>query len=207
MFFVQSGSCNGSDADDVWVYTGTSPSSAWTKVHPPIAPDGGQKNGFGIVAVDPNDGKHIVASHVATSAVSMILSYDGGASWTKMPDLDALMTGNGAFRMLNQSGLNVRGDAETQFIGYVQPTLIAISPFDRNVIVAGGADSGIFASFDGTKHWMVFTDNSGMPGRPVIPRPIAARFTQQNASKGLLIASRGRGLWKVVYGGNDEVTP
>jgi photosystem II stability/assembly factor-like uncharacterized protein len=206
MFLVQSGSCNGSDPDQVWVYTGTSPSGTWNKLQPPIASNGGQ-NGFGIITVDPNDGKQIIASHVTTSGVSMILSNNGGASWANLPDLDSLMTGNGAFRMLNQSGLNVRGNAETQFIGYVQPTLIAISPFDKNIIVAGGADSGIFASFDGTKHWTVLTDNSGLPGKPVIPRPIAARFSQQSASNSLFIASRGRGLWKIVYGSNNGATP
>ena len=101
--------------------------------------------------------------------------------------------------MRNQTGVNVRGNAISQFIGYVQPTLVAISPLNGHVIVAGAADAGIFLSIDGGATWSTITDNTASAGNPLVPRPFVAHFGQEASASAVYVGTRGRGVWKIGY--------
>jgi hypothetical protein len=193
-FIVQAGSCNGTDADQLWQFAGTSSTGMWQRIQPP-----GNTGGFGIFAVDKSDPVRFIASHINGNNVAMIVSADSGVTWQNLTALDALMTRNGEFRMSNRTGLNIRGNAVTNFMGYVQPSLVAISPFNGRVIVAGAADSGIFLSTDQGVTWTTITDNTGSSNRPVIPRPLVAHFAQEQATSAVYVGTRGRGVWKINY--------
>jgi len=41
---------------------------------------------------------------------------------------------------------------------YPQPTLVAFDPADPDILVAGGADSGVFISTNGGTRWQLVTD-------------------------------------------------
>jgi hypothetical protein len=104
---------DGRSQDTLWSHTGIATGGTWTQVLPP-----GGTGGFGIVAVDPNDPDRILASHLrAGVAPQMVLSTDGGATWTTLTALDTLMTGAGSFRYQTTTGLAHSGNAITQRIG------------------------------------------------------------------------------------------
>ena len=86
VFTVQAGTCNGSDADQLWRFTGTSSTGNWQQIQPP-----GNIGGFGVFSVDRSDPTHVIASHFSGPNVSMIQTMDGGATWQNLPALDALM--------------------------------------------------------------------------------------------------------------------
>lgn len=103
----------------------------------------GLTGGFGIFAADPNDPNTMYASNLAPGGPQMVFSTDGGTTWDPDPELDVLMTGNGVFPYINQRGPSTnRGGAGAVFQGYPQPSLLAYSPVDGDVILAGGQDSG-----------------------------------------------------------------
>ena len=74
----------------------------------------------------------------------MVITGNGGTTWDNMPALDSLMTGGGVFRYQNRTGPT----RFTGFNGYPQPTLASFDPADGDILVAGGADSGVFLSAD-----------------------------------------------------------
>ena len=121
-------------------------------------------------AVDPQNAQRIVASHVRVGLPpAMVITTDGGTSWSPLPALDAQMNGGGAFR-----ARPLRGPiAFTAFSSYPQPTLAAISPRDPNLMIAAGHDSGVFLSADAGGSWTLVTDpfTPAVSGRPHIPRP------------------------------------
>ena len=167
-----SGECNGRTPDKLWRFDGTNPSGTWVAVSPP-----GGTGGFGVFAAHPRNPNRIIASHLRPGAdPQMIMSSNAGQTWTPIPNLDALMTGAGIFRYTTR-----RGPTDVlSFDGYPQPSMVAFSPDDDNVAVAGGVDSGIFLSLDGGLSWKLVTDplNPGTSGIPHIPRPKFAHFQQ-----------------------------
>jgi hypothetical protein len=121
----------------------------------------------------------------------MVMSRDGGATWQQLDALDLLMTGNGRFRYGDDAG-------------HVQPTLAAFSPINDNVVLAGGADSGVFISFDEGNTWKTVTDNSGDAANPQVPRPQLASFFRSPPDHGVIrdsifLATAGRGTWRISY--------
>jgi hypothetical protein len=80
---------------------------------------------------------------------------------------------------------------------------VAIDPFDSDVMVAGGADSGVFLSINGGTNWRRITDpfdpvDSGLPH---IPRPRFAHFDHEGSTFisrrfTVFIGSQGRGVWR-----------
>lgn len=175
------GACNARTPDDVWRFDGTDPGGAWAEVDPPSG-----SGGFGAFAVDPGNPERLIASHLPQGGAdpSMVTSTDGGVSWTPMPSLDALMSGGGVFRPANRRGPT----GFTGFLGYPQPSLVAISPEDPGLVVAGGIDSGVFASFNGGVTWRLITDP--IDGAPHIPRPRFAHFSHERG-----LTSRGNQQW------------
>ncbi len=198
-FFVHAGVSDGRSQDRLFRFDGTGAGN-WQQINPP-----GNTGGFGIFAVDPNDPDRLIASHLRTGQTTqMVMTADGGANWTTLAALDNLMTGGGTFRYDNQTGLTHSGNAVTQQIGYPQPTLVAFDPDDRNVVVAGGADSGVFVSLDGAATWTLLTDplTPGTSGRPHIVRPRFAYFDHEGGTflrrrVNVYVGSAGRGVWRI----------
>ena len=129
----------------------------------------------------------------------MVMTRNGGTTWTPIPALDGLMTGGGTFLYNNQTGPR----AFTNFQGYPQPTLVAFDPLDRDILVAGGADSGVFISTNGGTRWQLVTDpiSPGTSGVPHIPRPYYAHFDHDAPGGDVqpLSGTRGRGAWRLTF--------
>jgi photosystem II stability/assembly factor-like uncharacterized protein len=192
---LQSGFCNDSlplQQRQLWRIDGATSTGTWTQITPP-----GGTGGFGIYAVDPVDPQRLLAAYLQGNAdPSMILSTDGGQNWSSMPDLDANMTGNGIFRYRNSRGPT----PFTELYGYPQPTFAAFDAGDRNVIMAGGADSGLFLSLDEGITWKLVSDP--IHGKVHIPRPQFAYFDHEPAGVMserviIYIGTVGRGVWRL----------
>lgn len=179
-FFLQIGSCNGTGGDQIWSAVGTG--GTWTR----IDNNDGITGGVGIFGVDPNDPTRMYASNPFSGSVRMIVSTDGGTNWDPDPELTGLMGGNGVF-------LNVTS--------YPQPMLVAYSQANGNVLVAGGADSGIFMSFDGGANWSLVTDPlNGAGSKPNLPRPHGAYFDHEPAGTvNVYLGTEGRGFWRLAF--------
>ena len=128
----------------------------------------------------------------------MVFSNDGGASWTNDAGLDAVMTGSGAFRYQNRRGPT----AFTRFDGYPQPTLIAFDPQDTNIIVAGGADAGVFSQY----RWRWKLDDHHRPDcfrlvRYTAFAPTLVRLFRPRAGREVrvYIGTQGRGVWRAEF--------
>jgi hypothetical protein len=200
-FFIQVGNGNGLTADAIFRYVGTGPGS-WQQITPP-----GNTGGFGAFTVDATDPLRLFAAHLRPNAdPEMVLSRDGGVTWSNLPALDALMTGGGVFRYRNARGPASRGGGATvSFFGYPMPTLVAFDTIASNVLVAGGAESGVFLSLDGGSRWELITDplNPGVSGTPHLPRPVFAYFDHEGVMLNsifspviLYLGTNGRGVWR-----------
>lgn len=198
IFYVQAGTCSGNNRDQLWRYNGTAAGGAWQRV---TTPDG--TGGFGIFDVDPNDPDRLFVSHLRNGVdPQMALSDSAGPRWRLLPLLDSLMIGYGAFRYTTSQGPTFF----TGFNGYVQPSLVALDPDNssvlnpgRNILVAGGQDSGVFLSTDEGTTWARITADSLGTGLPLVPRP---RFTYFDHEQGgadvadIFIGTQGRGVWR-----------
>lgn len=198
-FFIQVGNCNDQTPNApraIWSYVGANTTGTWQRVNPP-----GGTGGFGVYDVDAGNPNRIIAAQLQANAnPAMVLTTDGGANWTNLTALDTLMTGGGVFNYRN-----TRGPTNfTSVNGYPQPTLVAFDPQNANLIVAGGADSGIFLSRDGGTNWTLVTDpiSPAESGKPHIPRPEFAYFDHEissllETSVNIYIGTRGRGVWRL----------
>jgi len=194
-FYLKNGGCNGELGGGLFRYDGTAPGGTWQTVPPPSA--GG---GFGIYAVDPNDADRIIASHLSFgNPPEMVMTLDAGTTWNALPALDDLMTGGGAFAYANATGPT----RFTGFNGYPQPTLVAFDPDDPDILVAGGADSGVFLSVNGGTRWQLVTDplTPGASGVPHIPRPRYAHFDHDAPGDDILLylGTQGRSDWRITF--------
>ncbi len=192
-FFVKAGNCTSIGPATLWRQDGTAAGGTWNQINPP-----GNTGSFGIVTVDPNDANRIFASHLNGTNVNMVFSTDGGANWTTLNDLNQLMTGGGTYRYLNTTGpTQVASGATMTFSGYPQPTLVSIDPANGNIMLAGGADSGIFLSTNAGLTWTTLTDNSGVSNNPHIPRPRFAYFDHEAGNLNIFVGTQGRGVWRI----------
>lgn len=198
--FVKSGGCDGETGGGLWRYAGTGLGGVWESVSRPGA------GRFGVYAVDPTNPDRIVASDLGgTSAPEMVMTLDGGKSWSPLPPLNALMTGGGIFRPMTRRG-PMRW---TAFGAYPQPTLVAIDPMDPNTLVAAAADAGVFLSRDGGANWTIITDPIDPlgSGRPHIPRARYAHFDHdESGALRLYLGTQGRGVWRIRIGPPKPVT-
>lgn len=183
------------NAKQLWRYSGTTTTGTWTQINPPGT------GGFGIFDVDPGNFNRIIASFLPNvGRPRMIMSTDGGTTWTNLTELDKLMDGNGIFRAQTQAGPS----NFTGFQGYAQPSLVAFDPSEPKLIVAGAIDAGLFISNDGGVCWKLISDpiHPATSGIPNITRPHFAYFSHQPDAGGkkivqLYIGSQGRGVWRV----------
>jgi hypothetical protein len=199
-FFVKSGGCDADRPATLWSYQGTAAGGTWQQV---TAPAGG--GGFGIFAVDHSDPQRLIASQIGgAGGPRMLMTLNGGTTWSALTALDQMMTASGTFQYANQSGptLVVNG-AGMVFNGYPQPTMVAIDPSDSDIVVAGGADSGVFISTNGGARWQLVTDPiaPGTSGTPHIPRPYYAHFDHDppGGDINLFVGTRGRGAWRLTF--------
>lgn len=196
VFYLQTGNCKLTGGSQLWRYSGTNPNGTWDRIDDNIG-----TGGIGVFAVDPHDPNRLYAAHSQTN-VRMVRSNDGGQTWTPDAQLDALMTGNGAFPYRNSTG-------PTDFVGfggYIQPTLLAFDPADRNTIVAGGHDSGVFISTDDGTTWSLMTDpfTPHLTGTPHLPQPRFAYFDHEpGAPTQIYIGTQGRGAWRLTPSNAD----
>ena len=173
------GLCSGGGGH-LFRYTGTAANGTWT------AADAGLTT-VGVFGVDPSNPNRLYASDYAPSGPRMVSSTDGGATWEPDTKLDALMTGDGAFKYANSFGPEVRWFTPPT-TGYRQPTMVAFHPTNANVLIAGAADSGLFMSTDGGQGWANVTGS--------LPR-VWHRYFDSFDSSVFYVGTVGRGAWKV----------
>jgi photosystem II stability/assembly factor-like uncharacterized protein len=193
-FIIKAGGGDGNRGGSLWRYKGTGTNGTWHQI---------SRNGsssFGVYAVDPKRPNRIFASDLAPVAgPQMVITEDGGTTWQTMAALDNLMTGNGIFRYNNHLGIN----NWRSISGYPQPTLVAFDPEDPEILIAGGADSGIFISIDQGKNWELVTDpiSPRTSGIPHISRPRHAYFDHEPGKDdvNIYVGSQGRGVWRLSF--------
>ena len=192
-FFVKSGGCDGDRPGQVWRYEGTAAGGTWQQLPTP------GPGGFGVYAVDRNDPERLIASHLGAAGPDMVLTRNGGTNWSSLPGAQYSHDGRGTFKYQNQTGPR----AFTRFKGYPQPTLVKFDPSDPDILVAGGADSGVFISTNGGTRWQLVTDpiSPGTSGTPHIPRPYYAHFDHDppGGDINLYLGTRGRGAWRLTF--------
>lgn len=198
-FFVKSQACNPRLAGALWTHAGTATGGNWQ----PIQRNGSSR--FGVFAVDPTDPNRIIASDLRTPAEpEMVMTEDGGGTWRSLPQLDELMTAGGLFHYRNARGY-IGG---MSFTGYPQPMLVEFDPDDRDIVVAGAWDSGVFVSLDGGDNWQRMTPFPGSslqhnPNvRPQIPRPHHAYIDHNEGDPNYVqvyLATKGRGAWRINF--------
>ena len=189
IFYVQTGDCNGDGfTDELWAKY-TTQNASWTKI---VLPNG---RGVGVVAVDPNDANRLYVSAVTPNDAPFYVSTNGGLSWAPLNNLNNIIIGGGEFPIKNQRGYTY----DINMPGYLQPSFIAVDPFDGDNLIAGGRDSGVFYSIDRGETWTRVTDpvNPQVSGRPHIPRPKHAYFSESDHDKSIFVASQGKGLWRL----------
>ena len=191
VFLAQVGSCTGSSTDAVFTHSGTGAGGPWQQVNAPAA--FGPFVGFGLLTVDPVSPARMFASVVSAVGFQTARSVDGGTTWTADAALDARLTAGGAIQAMPTLGPRPFFNFGT----YAQPTLLAYDPQDPKTLLAGGADAGIFISRDTGSTWTTVTDNSGLPGKPVIPRPWFAYFNRECGESNIYVGTQGRGVWRL----------
>ncbi len=174
VFYAQTGNCSANGVGAIQRFAGTASTGNWQVVNGPA--------GIGLFAVDPANAARLMASVFDANGPHMFRSNDSGANWIAIPALDALLTGNGTFRLAP--------------IGYVQPTLAAFDPNNANNLLAGAADAGLFLSRDNGVTWTTITNNSGNATNPVVPRPHWAYFDRECGSTTIYVGTQGRGAWR-----------
>jgi len=198
IFFVKGGDCNGQRGSTLWRYEGTAQIGIWKQIK---RPGGGQ---FGVYDVDPTDARRIIASDLGSSGdPEMVMTVDSGRNWSRLTELDRLMSGNGVFRYRTRLGPT----RWTSFEGYPQPTLISFDPVNPDIIIAGAADSGVFLSMNSAARWKLITDpnNPGTSGTPHIPRPRYVHFDHDEKDQlKIYLGTQGRGQWRITLRGKNQ---
>ena len=195
-FWPDSGARTPFAADELWTYREVSPGvSGWVAIPVPPKQPGDPVlagAGFGLIAVDPANASRLYASVVRDGAPRMMRSTDGGSSWTFDAELSDLMSGGGTF--IDYPA--VTGDG---IFPYLQPQFVAFDPFDAEILVAGGASSGVFLSSDAGLTWSLLSDpfTPGSSGIPHLPRPQFASFDHDLAGTVRVYLGTGRGVWRV----------
>jgi hypothetical protein len=194
--FVMSGNCLSRSQNQLWLMVPISKS--WKRVD---VNDACPQGGFGIFEVDRTLLNRVYASCTGQNPPVMVRSDDGGETWIVDQNLTDLMIGHGAF--VPQFGNPMDGAT----FGGVQPVMVAFDPFDTNVLLAGGYESGVFISSDGGKGWALLTDpfTPSVSGVPHLPRPFYAFFDHDasGALRDMYIGSVGRGVWRVTPTATD----
>jgi len=183
-------------ADELFTFQ----AGSWVEIPPPPKHPGEPVSadaGFAIFGADPNDADRIYAAVVRDGPPRMMRSRDGGATWEHDAELSELMTGG--FRDFPQA-------VEDGVFPYPQPSMVAFDPYDPDIVVAAGRESGIFLSSDGGDSWALLTDphRPGETGIPHLPRPRYVHFDHDAPGKvRIYVGSVGRGVWRIDLATSD----
>jgi uncharacterized repeat protein (TIGR01451 family) len=195
-FWPDSGARSSFGGDQLWTYRTVLPGvKVWVQIPVPPKTPGGTVPagaGFGLVAVDRADARRLYASVVGDGDPRLMRSADGGTTWSFDAALTDLMSGNGDFVPYPQN----TGDG---IFPYLQPLMVAFDPANPNLLVAGGAASGVFLSSDGGASWSLLTDpqTPSTSGIPHLPHPMFAHFDHDQTGVVRIYLGTGRGIWRV----------
>ena len=131
-----------------------------------------------VFAVDPNNPQHLIAADAG--AKRMMVSTDGGASWTPDNPLTSLVTNFGQFDFTTPCWVPYC---------FTQATNIGFDPSNGYRILVGTHQAGIFSSVNGGATWSV------LPGSNLMPH--VSSFFFDEVQNGVIASSYGRGLWKL----------
>jgi photosystem II stability/assembly factor-like uncharacterized protein len=131
-----------------------------------------------VFAVDPLNGHHLIAPDMATGTVMQ--SFDDANTWSEIPDLTAAISDSGHFRGSN-------GD-------YPFVQVVSFYSKDSQLTALGTFDNGVFISTDGGTHWNKVRGSE---------KATAVSSIEWLGPTDLLVATYGRGLWRVQ--GNAEL--
>jgi photosystem II stability/assembly factor-like uncharacterized protein len=129
---------------------------------------------FGVSHTDP---LRLIAADVDVGA--MMDSFDGGMNWVVNTPLTMLVTTQGALQFNFGNG-----DSGTR----MQVHVIAFDPDDGNHAFIGTEAAGLFESADGGASWSAISASD---------RVTAVSAIYFNEDKSVVVATYGRGLWKV----------
>ena len=179
-----------SGPDQLWTFR----DGDWVQRFPGPEDPGGMIEadaGFGLVAVDPMDSERLYAAILFDGPSSrMMRSADGGQTWVHDPVLTRLMyQGFAPDRRDPGDGVHV----------LPQASLVAFDPRDRDIIVAGGRQTGIFVSSDGGRGWALVTEPHAptTSGIPHLPNPAFAHFDHDKPGVVRVYVGTGRGIWRI----------
>jgi len=183
LLFLQGGDCDGRVPSSIYHLDEKTTPARWVRVQPPP-----HSSGFGVFATGDN-GKEILAVAFAADSKTpaVMVSHDGGQSWTPLANLDSLLTANGALSLVTEKGPT----DFTGFKGYPQPSALGIDPINPLVLVAAGVDAGVFLSTDGGITWAPIESSTGR----VIPRVRQIQFVNDNGRSDVYLGSQGAGIW------------
>jgi hypothetical protein len=130
-----------------------------------------------VYGVDPNNAQHLIA--MDTGANQMMVTTDGGTTWTADVQLTTLVTGGGQY-LFNQPNGNLS-----------QAHTIAFDPANGNRILVGTEEAGVIASVDGGQTWTtLYSSNQAT---------VITSFFFDNVQNDILLSTYGRGIWKVAF--------
>jgi hypothetical protein len=132
-----------------------------------------------VFTVDPNNPAHLMAADIGFNA--MMVSTDGGSTWSPDIQLTHLVTSFGKFQF---------GQPYTTDPGLTtEAHTIAFDPSNGNRILVGTEQAGIMASLDGGATWSV------LPGSDSVPA--VSSFFFDEVQNDVMASSYGRGLWEL----------
>ena len=129
---------------------------------------------YQVFAVDPRNPNHLIAPDVVNQA--MMQTFDGGDTWSEIPQLTDQVTGNGRF--LFRRGI------------FPQVSAISFYPDDPNMVALGTWQNGIFLSTDRGATWTKVPQSERVP--------YITSFDWRTAHD-LVVSSYGRGLWRLNF--------
>jgi len=132
-----------------------------------------------VFGVDPNNPNHLIAAD--DTANLMMVSTNGGTTWTPDMNLTNLVTDFGQFQFSQPS---------TSYPGITtEAHTIAFDPANSNLILVGTEQAGIIVSSDGGNTWNQIEGSSAIPA--------ISSFFFDEVQNDVFASSYGRGLWKI----------
>jgi hypothetical protein len=179
IFFALTNDCDafvGTNAQ-MFRYSGTGQNGTWNLIS-------GALTDVGVYHVHPTKPNRIIATDESATPPVVVLTEDGGNTWTPLPAIDAAISQGGLYPLTNLTGpteFSERG-------GYYQVSLVGFHPEDDDVLIVGTRDAGIFLSSDRGASWSQASDR--------VSRSYHAFFDTPNDA--IYVSSVGRGVYRIL---------